>query len=77
MRGPWVPIMDPQLSAVASVRELGAEAMPPLWQYFSGSPSGGGAARRRRGDHQKAARPSLSLILRLLDQQAVAARALC
>jgi hypothetical protein len=26
---------SPQLPAVASVRELGAEAMPPLWQYFS------------------------------------------
>jgi hypothetical protein len=32
--GPWAPIMDPQLPAVASVRELGAEAMPPSWQYF-------------------------------------------
>jgi hypothetical protein len=31
---PWVPIMDPQLPAVASVRELGAKAMPPLWQYL-------------------------------------------
>jgi hypothetical protein len=28
--------MDPpRLSTVASVPELGAEAMPPLWQYFS------------------------------------------
>jgi hypothetical protein len=25
----------PQLPAVASVRELGAEAMPPLWRYMS------------------------------------------
>ena len=25
----------PQLPAVASVRELGAKAMPPLWQYLS------------------------------------------
>ena len=29
-----MPIMDPQWPAVASVRELGAEAMPPLWQYL-------------------------------------------
>jgi hypothetical protein len=29
-----VPIMDPQLPAVASMCELGAEAMPPLWQYL-------------------------------------------
>jgi hypothetical protein len=25
----------PQLSTVGSVPELGAEAMPPLWQYFA------------------------------------------
>jgi|SRR5215218_7993679 len=25
----------PQLSTVASVPELGAEVMPPLWQYFA------------------------------------------
>ena len=31
-----MPIMDPlQLPAVASVRDLATEAMPPLWQYFS------------------------------------------
>jgi hypothetical protein len=48
----------PQLSTVASVPELGAEAMPPLWQYFSrvakkgvepiAAPKGGGFADPRR-----------------------------
>ena len=30
----------PQLPAVASVRQLAAEAMPPLWQYLHMEPSG-------------------------------------
>jgi hypothetical protein len=35
LEGQEVAIMDPQWPAVASVRELGAEAMPPLWQYLA------------------------------------------
>ena len=45
----------PQLSTVASVPELGAEAMPPFWQYFSGQQATGArllATRTRRASRR-------------------------